>query len=67
MYDLAAMQACKLATTLGDYKLARQHANATLRRCHNPVKIYYAGLRLGDLLAVTHYDTNAEDQSRARL
>merc|ERR1719238_1946392 len=51
-HELVSMQACRLAAALEDHPLAAQHAKATLRRTHNPVKYYFAHRRLGGLRAV---------------
>ena len=55
------MNACKVATALGDYHGAAQYAKVTLRRWHNPVKQYFAQLRLGGLRAVKKSVAENED------
>ena len=53
LHELSCMQACNVATTINDRRLASQYARATLSRWHNPAKQYYARLRLGGLAATT--------------
>ena len=47
LFEMSCMQACKVAAALEDFGLAAQYPKAELRRCHNPVKQYFANLRLG--------------------
>ena len=56
------MNACKVAAALGDYHGAAQYAKATLRQWHNPVKQYFARLRLGGLSSVQESVAKEEDQ-----
>ena len=52
LYELAYMQACRVATALRNYYLAEQYAKATLGCYTNPVHQCFARQRLGGLSAM---------------
>jgi len=61
LYEVAYMQACRVAAALGDYHASAQCAKATLSCYTNPVHQCFARQRLGGLAAVRER-MDAEDE-----